>query len=113
MKLFKGFRNYINKERKILDAKDASIGVIFRECTMNGLWGFFVGITMGFVAQYVNEPNTKNAMWTFASFILVYSFESEVINRKSYTTKLGKRIIYPLSKCLGGFMGVTVTAVFF
>jgi len=113
MRLFTKLDSYIKKERTIMDAKDASWKLLFLESTINGSWGFFVGIAMAFVAMYVGEPTLFNAVKTFISLIIVYSFESEIINRKGYTTRLGKRIIYPFPKAIGGLLGVTITAVFF
>lgn len=101
----------LKKERNIMDARDVSWYHLLGHSSINFLLGLTSGITIAFVSLFLMNTNFYNAI-KLSIFYLIYNlFESKVINRKGYTTKLGKRIILPFPKMFGFVLGAFLSTL--
>lgn len=90
----------INKNLKIYDA-DTSLKELVKETVVNFLYGFIANTITVFIVLEFDKL-------VFANLLLYYIFVSVVINRKRYTTKLGKYIIFPVACSIGAFLGYKI-----
>lgn len=107
----KNSKEYITRDRKILDA-DVSILTLINHIKNNFLYGFCNGIVIAFVSKFITEVNLKNLFLLAASYIILKLVESEILNREKYTTKFGKKYVYPIPStlgfCLGAFLSTLI-----
>lgn len=111
MKQIKVVNENLKKERKILDANDTSWYDLLGHSTVNFLLGFFSGISLAFVSLFITDTSTANAFKLGITYLVYNLFESKVINRKGYTSKLGQFVILPIPKTIGFVIGAMLSTL--
>lgn len=96
---------FLKKERKILDEPKTSWLEILQHSFANFLYGFTSGIVIAFVMPFVNDTSTSNALKLAAMYFIHKQFESKILNRNKYVTKLGRNYIFPIPSTLGFVLG--------
>lgn len=100
----------VEKDRKMLDA-DVSYKTLFLHAKNNFLYGFCNGIVIAFVTKFINEVNLLNLFLLCLSYVTLKLVESEILNREKYTTKFGKKYIYPIPSALGFVIGAYLSTL--
>lgn len=99
------------KRRELLDAKDVSIQEILQHSFVNFLSGFMGGITLSFVALFINNPTSFNAGLLFIFHSISKQLDSKILNRNRYITKLGRNYIFPIPSTIGFVLGAYVSTI--
>lgn len=89
------FFEITDKEIKVYDA-ETSIGEMVWETCVNFFWGFTANFMTPFIAAKIDAG-------VLISMGMYYMIISIVLNRKPYTTKLGRYIIMPVPAVIGAF----------
>lgn len=100
----------LKKERKMLDTEISYI-VLFNHIMDNFLYGLCNGIVIAFVSMFINDVSFKTFMLLLISYLFLKSVESKVFNREKYTSKLGKKYIYPIPSTIGFILGAYLTTL--
>ncbi len=100
----------VEKDRKMLDA-DVSYKTLFLHAKNNFLYGFCNGIVIAFVTKFINEVNLLNLLLLCASYVTLKLVESEILNREKYTTKFGKKYVYPIPSMVGFVLGAYISTL--
>lgn len=92
----------LTKKRNIADAKDVTWLEILQHCLVNFLFGFtssvvILSLTMGY------------GWLVFLSYYIHKNFESKILNRNKYVSKIGKLLIFPIPSTLGFYLGWKLT----
>lgn len=88
---------FIEKERKILDA-ETTLKTVVSHSTVNFTHGLLSGLSIACI-------NTGNPWIIGAAYYVFKRFDSKIINREKYTTKLGKDYIFPIPSTIGFVIG--------
>jgi len=88
----------LTKKRNIADAKDVSWLEIMKHSLVNFTFGFtssvvIISLTLGY--WYI----------ILVAYFIHKKFESTILNRNKYISKLGKNIIFPIPSTIGFFLG--------
>jgi hypothetical protein len=89
------FFEITDKEIKVYDA-ETTISEMAWETLVNFFWGFTANFMTPFIAAKIDAG-------VLISMGMYYMIISIVLNRKPYTTKLGRYIIMPLPAVAGAF----------
>lgn len=88
---------FIEKERKILDAETTLKTVVSHSIT-NFTHGLLSGLSIACI-------NTGNPLIIGCAYYVFKRFDSKILNRDKYTTKLGKDYIFPIPSTMGFVIG--------
>lgn len=80
----------------------------YKELTKHGLVNFFYGLAAGLPVAAVNVVTDENDIWVFVAASIYYQFLSEILNRKSYSSWLGKRVVFGFCAPLGWYVGYKI-----
>jgi hypothetical protein len=109
----KNFKQTINKEIQIMDAKTTIKTVAFHSL-INFIYGVLSGIMIATTSLTIlsgeGEIMLKNFSIIGISYYVFKRFDSIVINRK-YETKLGRDYIFPIPSTFGFMLGCYITAL--
>lgn len=92
----KRFYEFTNKEIKVYDA-ETSIAELVWESVVNFFWGF----TANFMVPFIAAKYDPGVLVSFGAYYFVIS---HVLNRASYTTKLGRYVVMPVPAIIGAFV---------
>lgn len=102
---------YFNKKRKVLDESETTISELLKHIVVNFIFGLTGGVVGGFITLFVIETNFFNGFLFFIFFLIHKQFESKILNRNKYVSKLGKNYIYPIPAALGFVLGVYLSTI--
>lgn len=96
-------RRYLRKERTVKGTVTS-----WEEITQHVFVNFLFGLTGGLVIASIVIANP----WIIlVSYYINKRFESKVLNRNKYTTKLGKDIIFPIPSSIGFLIGYIISTI--
>lgn len=94
-------KEFFKKDRKIYDAK-LSIKTLLNHCGINFLYSLLGGLVIG--TMIIGN------LWLIGIVYYIYKRqEGKVIYRPSYTSKFGKKYVYPLPSTFGFVTGYLIT----
>tara|TARA_R110000796_G_scaffold236214_1_gene355476 strand:- start:63118 stop:63438 length:321 start_codon:yes stop_codon:yes gene_type:complete len=102
---------FLVEKRKILDAEDVSWKEILQHAVVNALHGLTAGISMAFITLFVLNVEWKYAIMLFVMYVTYKQFDSKILNRNKYVTKLGKNYIFPFPSAFGFVSGVFLSTL--
>ena len=96
-------KEFFRKERKVKGVV-TSWSEIAQHCGVNFLFGLTGGLVIASIV--IAEP------WVIlVSYYINKRFESKVLNRNKYTTKLGKDYIFPIPSSVGFLIGWYISTI--
>lgn len=96
-------KQHYKKERKLMDTQTS-----FEEIVQHALANFLFGLTNGLVILVM----ILGIEWLILGIYFLHKLnESKIFNRNKYTSKLGKRYIYPIPSTLGFYTAYKLSEV--
>jgi hypothetical protein len=103
MKQIKKVKTIIEKERKMLDAKE-TIESVSKHSMINFTHGLLSGLAIAMIAS-------GNYILIGVCYYIFKRFDSIILNREKYTTKFGQDHVFPIPSTLGFMVGCWISSI--